>query len=183
MQQSKRSKKAQNSSIIAAVVSMMIFTAASNYLVEIPISDWLTWGSFTYPLTFLVTELTNYYHGPKIARRVVYIGFTVAVTLSFMWMNRRIALASSCAFLFGQLLDISVFTHLRRKRWWIAPAAASVSASAIDTALFFSLAFAGQNVPWVTLAIGDFGVKLAMDLGMLLPFRWILWNRLQRSFV
>jgi uncharacterized PurR-regulated membrane protein YhhQ (DUF165 family) len=161
---------------MAAVFAMITFTAASNFLVEIPINNWLTWGTFTYPFTFLVSELTNRFYGPRLARRVVYFGFAAAIALSFSLLNRRIALASSIAFLVGQLLDISVFNRLRRQTWWVAPAGASFAASFVDTLIFFSLAFAGTQVPWVTLGLGDFGIKVLMDLGLLLPFRLALWR-------
>lgn len=158
-----------------AVIAMIIIVAASNYLVEIPINNWLTWGAFTYPFTFLVTELTNYHYGPKNARQVVYAGFAVAVLFSFMLMNPQIALASSIAFLVGQLLDVSVFNRLRQKRWWIAPAAASALAGVVDTAIFFSIAFFGGD--WIALAFGDLAIKLSMDLMLLVPFRMMLWQR------
>lgn len=150
---------------------MFVITAASNYLVEFPLNDWLTWGAFSYPLTFLVTEITNRSYGPQVARKVVYIGFFFAVLLAFTCMNPRIALASSLAFLCGQLLDIAIFNRLRQGAWWLAPGVSSVVASFIDTAIFFTIAFIGEPIPWLTLAAGDFGVKLLMDIVMLLPFR------------
>lgn len=155
---------------------MVIVTIASNYLVEIPLGNWLTWGAFTYPFSFLVSELMNRFYGPRKARQVVYAGFLVAVFLAFGWMNRRIAFASSMAFLVGQLLDISVYNKFRRGSWWLAPGLASISASMIDTIIFFSVAFAGTAEPWIRLAIGDFSIKLSMDLCLLLPFRLVLWR-------
>ncbi len=159
-----------------AIFAMITVTIASNYLVEIPLGNWLTWGAFTYPFSFLVSELMNRFYGPQKARQVVYIGFGVAVFLAFSWMNRRTALASSLAFLIGQLLDISVFNRFRSGKWWLAPGVASTSASAIDTAIFFFVAFAGTTESWLRLAAGDLSVKLCMDLGLLLPFRLFLWR-------
>lgn len=163
--------------INVAIISMVVAVAASNYLVEIPINDWLTYGAFTYPLTFLVTEVTNYCYGPRWARRVVYVGFVVAVALSLLFMNPQIACASGLAFLVGQLLDISVFRRLRQQAWWMAPACASVLGSLVDTVIFFSIAFFGQGMLMLTLAAGDFVVKLLVDVLMLLPFRFFLWRR------
>lgn len=168
-------------SLIMPILAMFCITSASNYLVEIPISDWITWGTFPYPLSFLVTELTNRFYGPKAARKVVYFGFVFAVILAFCAMNQRIALASSTAFLIAQLLDISVFNRFRHSAWWMAPWFASVTASAVDTSIFFSMAFVGESLPWVTWALGDFAVKLAMDLSFLLPFRLALWKNNKAS--
>jgi uncharacterized PurR-regulated membrane protein YhhQ (DUF165 family) len=154
--------------------AMIALIAASNYLVQIPINDWLTWGALTYPVCFLVTDLTNRAYGPAAARRVIYVGFTVAVVLSAWLATPRIALASGSAFLVAQLLDVSIFNRLRRADWWQAPLVSSVLASAVDTALFFSLAFAGTPVPWITLGLGDFAVKVALALALLLPFRALM---------
>jgi len=165
-----------NQGILLATFGMIAAVAASNYLVELPINEFLTWGSFSYPVTFFITETVNYFHGPRWARRVVYIGFLVAVTLSFLFMNPQIAMASGLAFLIGQLLDISVFTRLRRMQWWLAPASASIAGSFVDTVIFFTIAFWGQGFLIVTLGTGDFLIKLSMDLVMLLPFRLFLWR-------
>jgi uncharacterized PurR-regulated membrane protein YhhQ (DUF165 family) len=162
-----------------ASFAMALILAASNYLVEIPIGNWLTWGAFTYPFSFLASELMNRFYGAHQARQVVYVGFLVAVILAFSWMNPRIAIASSTAFLMGQLLDISVFNRFRKRSWWIAPGLASVSASIVDTLIFFSIAFAGTTVPWIQLAVGDLCIKLVMDLGLLLPFKIALWRKPQ----
>lgn len=154
-----------------AYLAMIIAVASSNYLVQFPINDWLTWGAIIYPVTFLVTELTNRFYGPKVARMVVYVGFALAVFISIWLATPRIALASGTAFLISQLLDISVFNRLRQTAWWHAPFFASVSASIIDTIIFWTMAFYGEDMPYVTLAIGDFSIKLTMDLIMLTPFR------------
>lgn len=156
------------------VAAMSALVATSNVLVQYPINDWLTWAAFTYPACFLVTDLTNRALGPVAARRVVYVGFALGVVLSVSLATWRIGLASGTAFLVAQLLDVRIFDRLRQAAWWRAPLVSSSLASALDTALFFSLAFAGTGVPWVTLALGDFVVKLAMALAMLLPFRALM---------
>jgi queuosine precursor transporter len=152
------------------VTAMVVVVAASNYLVQFPLNDWLTWAAFTYPVSFLVTDLVNRFLGPRPARRVVYIGFALAVMLSLWLATPRIALASGSAFLVAQLLDVRVFDRLRRGIWWRAPLVSSALASAVDTALFFGLAFAGTGAPWMTWAIGDLGVKLVVAFALLLPF-------------
>jgi queuosine precursor transporter len=162
-------------SIPNAYFAMMLTVAASNYLVQFPINDWLTYGAFPYPISFLVTELTNCLHGPAQARKVVYVGFFLGVCLSLALAPMRIAAASGAAFLVSQLLDIFVFNKLRRMTWWIAPLGASALASIIDTALFWSIAMWGEkNIPLFTWAVGDFLVKLGMDALMLTPFRLVL---------
>lgn len=156
--------------MIAGVAGMVGVVTASNVLVQFPINDLLTWGAFSYPFAFLVTDLTNRSVGPGRARKVVLVGFAVAVVLSAWLATPRIAAASGTAFLVAQLLDIAVFDRLRRASWWKAPLASSMLASIADTALFFSLAFYATPVPWVTLAIGDMGVKAAMAGFMLAPY-------------
>lgn len=155
-------------------VAMVAVVTISNIAVQYPINDWLTYGALTYPIAFLVTDLTNRGLGVIPARRVVYAGFAMAVILSIWLATPRIALASGAAFLVAQLLDIVVFDRLRRAAWWRAPLISSTLASALDTALFFSLAFAGTGLPWVTWAIGDYGVKIAVALALLIPFRLAL---------
>ncbi len=185
------------------VLLMTLVVVASNILVQYPLSgslfgvnlgDLLTWGAFTYPVAFLVTDLTNRQFGPSVARRVVLAGFVVGVTLSFWTSIPRIAVASGTAYLIGQLLDISVFNRLRRQRWWHAPLAGSMLGSVLDTALFFSIAFAAsfsfvgpndafaiENAPllgvfaleaprWISWALGDLSVKVLVGLVMLLPY-------------
>ena len=156
------------------VAAMTFIVALSNYWVQFPINDWLTWGALTFPVAFLVTDLTNRAFGPGKTRRVVYAGFAIAVVLSYLLVDARIALASGTAFLVGQLCDVFVFDRLRDRTWWQAPLGSSAIASTIDTALFFSLAFAGTAVPWVTLAVGDLFVKFAVAACMLIPFRLLL---------
>ena len=157
--------------LIAGMSAMGTVVLAANIAVNYPINNWLTWGALIYPIAFLVTDLVNRIFGPKPARKVVYAGFAVGVALSLWFADQRIALASGTAFLTAQLLDIWVFDRLRRKSWWKAPVISSLLSSALDTALFFSLAFYATGVPWITLAIGDYGAKLVMAAVLLVPFR------------
>lgn len=156
------------------ILAMTAIVVASNWLVQFPINDVLTWGAITYPVSFLVTDLTTRLQGPERARMVVGVGFAIAVLLSVWLATPRIAFASGTAFLAGQLLDIQVFQRLRAGSWWRAPLVSSTLGSLLDTALFFSLAFAGTGLPWVTLALGDLGVKLAIAVLALAPFRAVL---------
>jgi queuosine precursor transporter len=165
---------AQARTLALPVAAMVAVVAGSNVAVQYPINDWLTWGAFTYPVAFLVTDLTNRRLGPERARTVVYVGFALAVVLSTLLATPRIALASGTAFVTAQLLDIFVFDRLRRLPWWQAPLISSGVASLWDTAVFFGLAFAGTGLPWVTWAIGDLGAKAAMALALLLPFRALM---------
>ena len=163
---------------ILGAIAMAVVVAASNYLVQIPINDWFTWGAFTYPIAFLVTDLTNRRFGPAQARRVVYAGFALGVAISLYTATGRIALASGTAFLVAQLFDVWLFNRLRSaKAWWRAPAISSTLASALDTVLFFSLAFAMTGLPWITWAAGDYGAKLAVAGAMLVPFRLMMGQR------
>jgi uncharacterized PurR-regulated membrane protein YhhQ (DUF165 family) len=165
---------AQPPALALPIAAMVAVVAGSNIAVQFPINEWLTWGAFTYPLSFLVTDLTNRRLGPAPARRVVYVGFALAVVLSALLATPRIAIASGTAFVTAQLLDILVFNRLRRQSWWRAPLIASALGSVWDTAVFFGLAFAGTGLPWVTWAIGDLGVKGGMALVLLFPFRALM---------
>ena len=157
------------------ITAMTVIVVVSNIAVQIPINDWLTWGALTYPVAFLVTDLTNRRFGAEATRRVVYVGFAIAVILSIWAAGIRIAVASGTAFLAAQLLDVLIFDRLRRSTlWWRAPLTSSLSSSALDTALFFSLAFAGTGLPWITWGLGDFGVKVAMAVALLIPFRALM---------
>lgn len=174
--------------LIAPVIAMTFVVVASNILVQYPfepfgLGDYLTWGAFTYPVAFLVTDLTNRHYGPRVARQLVIAGFVIAVVLSIWLATPRIAMASGTAFLVGQLLDITVFNRLRRQAWWRAPFVGSVIGSALDTTLFFSLAFAGDSdmsglvnlfgtdvMLWQSLAVFDFTVKMFIALIALLPY-------------
>lgn len=162
-----------------SIAAMTALIAASNFLVQFPLDGGtvlgvpllITWAAFTYPATFLVTDLTNRRHGPQAARRVIYVGFALGVVLSGLLATPRIAIASGTAFLVAQLLDVTVFNRLRRQSWWQAPLFASLLGSLVDTGVFFSLAFAGTPVPWDLLAASDLVVKLAYALFALIPYR------------
>jgi hypothetical protein len=156
---------------VAFAAAMVLIVVSSNVLVQYPLSDWLTWGAITYPFSFLVVDLANRYHGPRMARRIVYVGFVVALVLSAWLATPRIAVASGTAFLCAELMDVTIFNRLRRHAWWKPPLVSTLFASVVDTAVFFTLAFAGTDMPWVTLALGDLGVKLAIALFALVPFR------------
>ena len=161
---------------------------ASNYLVQFPIkyfglSEILTYGAFSYPITFLITDLANRAYGKIIARRVVYIGFVVGILLTLFVSTNftdiisiRIAIGSGVAFFVAQNLDVQIFDRLRRKSWYVAPLTSSTIGSITDTFLFFSIAFYASGVPWVTLALGDLIVKLIITLAMLIPFRLLLYK-------
>lgn len=170
--------------IALMVAAMMVIVASANVLVQYPVNDWLTWGALTYPVSYFVTDLTNRLRGPAAARRVVWVGFALAVALSIVLAGPRIALASGTAFLVSQMLDVAVFDRLRGRAWWQPPLFSSVIGSAVDTALFFALAFYGTTMPWVTLAVGDYGVKVAIALAMLAPWWWLArGGRARRSDV
>lgn len=161
----------RRSQLTVAVLAMGVVVLSSNILVQYAINDWLTWGAITYPFAFLVTELVNRAFGPTQARRVAWVGFAVAVAASTVLAPARIAAASGLAFLLSQMLDISVFDRLRQSRWWRAPLVATMLAAVLDTCVFWCIGFAGEDLPWVTWALGDLGVKLVMAVCLLLPFR------------
>ena len=161
-------------SLITLTIGMALVVVISNIAVSYPINDWLTWGALTYPIAFLVTDMTNRLFGVSRARTVVYAGFLIGVILSLWAADMRIALASGSAFLIAQLLDITIFDKLRQKTWWKAPLISTIISSAVDTLLFFSIAFVATGLPWVTWAIGDYGAKLAMAAILLMPFRFFL---------
>ena len=160
--------------------------AISNFLVQFPVNylgleNILTYAAFTYPITFLITDLANRKYGKIIARRVVYFGFFIGIILTLYFSTNfedlisiRIAIGSGTAFLVAQLLDVRVFDLLRKKIWFIAPLSSSLLGSLIDTFIFFSISFYNTDVPWITLAMGDFIVKVLISLIMLIPFRLLL---------
>ncbi|MFT6303297.1 MAG: uncharacterized PurR-regulated membrane protein YhhQ (DUF165 family) [Pseudomonadales bacterium] len=152
---------------------MAVVVGASNYLVAIPINDWLVWGAITYPLAFLVNDLVNRFYGATTARKVVYVGFAIGVALSISVesIDTRIAIASGTAFLIAQLLDVSIFDRLRVGRWWIAPSVSTGISSIVDTVLFFGIAFVGTGLPWMQWATGDLAVKWAVAAVSLLVYR------------
>ncbi len=165
--------------IAIAVAAMAGVITLSNIAVNFVINPWLTWGAFTYPLSFLVTDLTNRALGVKAAQRVVYAGFAVGVICSLIagalgMTTLRIAVASGTAFLIAQLMDVLIFDRLRQATWWKAPFISSALASFFDTLLFFALAFAFTEVDWIKLALGDYAAKLAMAGILLLPFRALM---------
>ncbi len=160
--------------LTAPVAAMAAVIVLSNVLVQHPINEWLTWGAFSYPLVFLVSDLTNRALGPHAARRVAWAGFAVAVLVSLLLAPWRIAVASGTAFLISQLMDVAVFNRWRQQSWWKAPLIGSLVASTVDTAVFFFLAFAGSDLNWFTLAAGDLAVKALMATLLLAPYRALL---------
>lgn len=161
---------------MVAAAAMALVVVLSNLLVQHPINDWLTWGALSYPFAFLISDLLNRRYGPRPARRVAWAGFAAAVAVSVWIASPRIAVASGAAFICAQLLDIRVFDRMRHQQWWRAPMVSGVLAAILDTFVFFSIAFAASGAPWVTWALGDLLVKLALNLLMLLPFRALMWN-------
>jgi uncharacterized PurR-regulated membrane protein YhhQ (DUF165 family) len=163
-------------SLLLAVVAMGAVVLGSNILVMYPINDWLTWGAFSYPIAFLVSNLINRRFGPAAARKVAWCGFALAVVMSIWLASPRIAAGSCLAFICSQLLDIAVFDRLRAGNWWRAPLVASACSATLDTAIFWSVSFAGEPMPWISWALGDLAVKLAIALLLLAPFRALLWK-------
>ena len=165
---------------------MGVVVLASNYLVQFPINYYgldqiLTYGAFSYPIAFLITDLVNRSFGKIVARKVVYIGFIIGILTTFLFSTNfadlisiRIGIGSGTAFLIAQLLDVQIFDKLRKKNWYVAPLTSSLFGSTIDTLLFFSISFYGTMVPWFTLALGDLAVKIFVALIMLIPFRMLL---------
>ena len=165
---------------------MGVIVLSSNYLVQFPIKyygleDILTYGAFSYPVAFLITDLANRSYGKIIARQIVYIGFVIGISFTLLFSTNfadlisvRIAIGSGTAFLVAQLLDVQIFDRLRRKKWFIAPITSSLIGSTVDTFLFFSIAFYATGIPWVTLSLGDLAVKIFVALIMLIPFRLLL---------
>ena len=158
----------------------------SNYLVQFPVQYYgfekvLTYGAFSYPVAFLITDLANRSYGKIIARKIVYIGFVIGILFTILFSTNftdlisiRIAIGSGLAFLIAQLLDVQIFDRLRKKKWYVAPLTSSLIGSTVDTFLFFSVAFYGTGVPWVTLSFGDLTIKVFVALIMLIPFRLLL---------
>ena len=165
---------------------MGVIVLSSNYLVQFPIKYYgleeiLTYGAFSYPVAFLITDLANRSYGKLIARKIVYVGFVIGVSFTLLFSTNfadlisvRIAVGSGTAFLVAQLLDVQIFDRLRSKKWFIAPLTSSLIGSTVDTFLFFSIAFYATGIPWVTLSLGDLAVKIFVALIMLIPFRLLL---------
>lgn len=169
--------------LLLPVVAMGLVILLSNIAVAYPVqhvlggvdlAELLTYGALTYPICFLVTDTTNRVYGAADARKVVYVGFALGVVLSLVFADSRIAAASGAAFLIAQLLDVIIFDKLRKGAWWQAPTVSSFFGSAVDTALFFSIAFAGTGLPWMSWAAGDFVAKLAMIAILLYPFKLLV---------
>ena len=169
-------------------VLMGVVVLISNYLVQFPIkyfslSEILTYGAFTYPIAFLITDLANRFYGKLFAKKVVYIGFIVGICFTLFFSTNfsdlisiRIAIGSGTAFLIAQLIDVRIFHLLRNKKWYVAPLTSSIIGSTVDTFLFFFISFYGTQMPWITLSLGDLAVKLFVALLMLIPFRILLTN-------
>ena len=159
---------------------------ASNYLVQFPIryyglDEILTYGAFSYPIAFLITDLANRSFGKQVARKIVYIGFAIGISFTLLFSTNfadlisvRIAIGSGTAFLVAQLLDVKIFDQLRKKKWYVAPLTSSFIGSTVDTFLFFSISFYATGIPWITLSLGDLAVKIFVALVMLIPFRLLL---------
>lgn len=158
---------------VVQLISMALVIAISNYLVQFPLNDWVTLAAFTYPIAFLITDLTNKAFGHTKARVIVFYGFILGVLLSFFAADARIALASGTAFIVSQLVDIQVFNSMRHSSWWRAPVISSTVGSCLDTLLFFSIAFYATDVPWPSLALGDVAAKAVMLLLLLPPYKWL----------
>ena len=165
---------------------MGIVVLASNYLVQFPVqyfqlNEILTYGAFSYPITFFITDLANRAYGKIVARKVVYFGFIIGILLTLFISTNftdiisiRIAIGSGTAFFIAQNLDVQIFDKLRKRSWFVAPLISSTLGSITDTFLFFSIAFYATGIPWITLAFGDLVVKLIIAIAMLIPFRLLL---------
>ena len=170
--------------------SMAIVILASNYLVQFPVNrlglnEILTYGAFSYPIAFLITDLANRKYGKLLARQIVYFGFIIGVFLTLFFSTNfsdlisiRIAIGSGAAFFTAQLIDVQIFDKLRKQKWFVAPLTSSLVGSTIDTFIFFSVAFYGTGVNWITLSLGDLFVKIFVAFLMLIPFK-ILLSRIQ----
>jgi len=175
-----------NKLLITLSFMMGVVVLASNYLVQFPINHYglneiLTYGAFSYPIAFLITDLANRSFGKIIAKKIVYLGFTIGILFTLIFSTNfgdlisiRIAVGSGIAFITAHLLDVQIFDQLRKKEWFIAPLTSSLIGSIVDTFIFFSIAFYGTGVPWVTLSLGDLAVKFIVALVMLIPFRILL---------
>ena len=162
------------------IAAMSFVIGLSNYLLQFPVNDWVTLAAFSFPLCFLVTDITNRLYGAKNARYIIYAGFILGVVLSLWLADVRIAIASGTAFLVSQLLDVAIFDKLRNQAWWKAPVISSFLASITDGVLFYSLAFYGQDLPWIQWAIGDLAVKIIMVAICIIPYRHLVEYLLPR---
>ena len=178
----------ENKLLFILAFLMALAVVLSNYLVQFPVhymgfQDLLTYGAFSYPIAFLITDLSNRRYGKNTAKKIVFFGFILGAILTFYFSTNysdlisiRIAFGSGIAFLVAQLIDVNIFDRLRKKIWYIAPLASSLIGSSIDTFLFFSIAFYGTGLNWVTLSFGDLCVKIFIALIMLIPFRFLLFH-------
>tara|TARA_Y100000389_G_scaffold85860_1_gene82617 strand:- start:236 stop:751 length:516 start_codon:yes stop_codon:yes gene_type:complete len=165
---------------------MGVVVLSSNYLVQFPVNYYglneiLTYGAFSYPIAFLITDLANRSFGKIIARKIVYFGFFIGIIFTVLfstdladYISIRIAIGSGTAFLVSQLLDVQIFNRFRKNRWFVAPLTSSIIGSTVDTFLFFSISFYATGIPWITLSLGDLTVKVLVALIMLIPFRLLL---------
>ena len=175
-----------NKIFLSLAFMMGLVVLASNYLVQFPIKYYgleniLTYGAFSYPIAFLITDLANRSFGKLVAKKIVYIGFTIGVLFTLLFSTNfadlisvRIAIGSGTAFIVAQLLDVQIFDQLRMRKWFVAPLTSSLIGSTVDTFLFFSISFYGTGIPWVSLSLGDLLVKIFVALVMLIPFRLLL---------
>ena len=175
-----------NSKFVLLSFFMGVVVLSSNFLVQFPVNYYglneiLTYGAFSYPIAFLITDLANRSYGKNVARKIVYLGFSIGILFTLFFSTNfndlisiRIAIGSGSAFLVAQLLDVQIFDKFRKNTWYVAPIISSSVASVVDTFLFFSIAFAGTGVPWITLSLGDLAVKIFVALVMLIPFRLLL---------
>ena len=178
--------KGENGFFFILAFLMALVVALSNYLVQFPVNyfglkDLLTYGAFSYPIAFLITDLSNRRYGKNTAKKIVYLGFALGVFLTLYFSTNysdlisiRIAIGSGTAFLVAQLIDVNIFDRLRKKIWFAAPLVSSLIGSSIDTFLFFSISFYGTGINWITLSFGDLLVKILVALAMLIPFRLLL---------
>jgi len=170
--------------LLSFIMGVVVLT--SNYLVQFPINYYgleeiLTYGAFSYPVAFLITDLANRSYGKIVARKIVYVGFIIGIIFTLFFSTNfadlisvRIAIGSGAAFMVAQLLDVQIFDYLRKKKWFVAPLTSSLIGSTVDTFLFFSISFYATGIPWVTLSLGDLAVKIFVALVMLIPFRLLL---------
>ena len=175
-----------NNKFILLSFFMGVVVLSSNFLVQFPVNHYglnniLTYGAFSYPVAFLITDLANRSYGKIIARKIVYLGFLIGIIFTLFFSTNfadlisvRIAIGSGSAFLVAQLLDVQIFDKLRKNSWYVAPLTSSSIGSVVDTFLFFSIAFVGTGVPWITLSLGDLAAKLFVASVMLIPFRLLL---------
>ncbi|MDA7575115.1 queuosine precursor transporter [Candidatus Pelagibacter sp.] len=170
--------------LLSFIMGVVVLT--SNYLVQFPINYYglekiLTYGAFSYPVAFLITDLANRSYGKVVARKIVYVGFIIGIVFTLFFSTNfadlisvRIAIGSGTAFMVAQLLDVQIFDYLRKKKWFVAPLTSSLIGSTVDTFLFFSISFYATGIPWITLSLGDLAVKIFVALAMLIPFRLLL---------